>query len=343
MCVSGRCRVTESVLRVGLDLDGSLESLGDSMNDLADALAATGDCDLVRYRSAGPIGPGERGLPGRRLWGPAWRRGRGRVLDRALDGLDLLHVAGLATPPTRRIPLVVSVDDLRPLRGEQHTHQRVAQLRRALDAGATLVASSRVASHEVLDVLGAARAQVAVVPPAVPVVAETTDGTDLVLNVTGAIERLLGVLDELVDVGQRLASPLVVLASEDAAHRVRATNAPVLVRERREARTALGRARCVLHLSDGARLPSFAIAALAAGVPTVARSTSINRELLGGAAILVDDNARLAEALLDSALNEPRRAILRAAGRDRARDFAPQTAAGAYLDLYRRVVQGWAT
>ena len=36
-----------------------------------------------------------------------------------------------------------------------------------------------------------------------------------------------------------------------------------------------------------------------------------------------------------------RRAIMVAAGRSRAEDFAPATAARAYVALYREVVRGW--
>ena len=56
---------------------------------------------------------------------------------------------------------------------------------------------------------------------------------------------------------------------------------------RSAAPTVLANARVVVHLSDGARFPLFAIAALAAGVPTCATATAVNRELLEGAALLV--------------------------------------------------------
>ena len=36
-----------------------------------------------------------------------------------------------------------------------------------------------------------------------------------------------------------------------------------------------------------------------------------------------------------------RRSIMVAAGRSRAMDFAPDTAARAYLSLYHEVVRGW--
>ncbi len=330
-------------LRIALDLDGSLESLGNSMDDLADALVATGSCDLVRFRSTQSARANEARLRRRWLHEPAWRRGRGRPIDALLPRADLVHVAGVATPPTRRVPLVISVDDLRPLRGEAHTHQRLTQLRRALARGATLAASSRTASHEVLDVLGVERHQVVVVPPAVPTVAPTLAGDDLVVNVTGALERLVSVAPSLVALAHRLHSRVVVLASADAAAALRATSITMTIRPRHDAREALSHARAVLHLSDGARFPSFAIAALAAGVPTVARSTAINRELLGGAAVLVESHDDAVGALEEIATREARRAVLIAAGRSRAIDFAPATAARAYLDLYRDVVQGWSS
>ncbi|HSN02881.1 MAG TPA: glycosyltransferase [Acidimicrobiales bacterium] len=335
--------MSDLVLRVALDLDGSLESLGNSMDDLADALAATGGCELVRFRSTRPPVDGEAHVAGRWLFQRAWRQGRGRAIDALLPPVDLVHVAGVATPPTRRVPLVISVDDLRPLREESRTHQRVAQLSRALSHGATLVASSRAASHEVLDVLHVERHQVVVVPPAVPTVAPTFNGQDLVVNVTGAVERLLAVADSMVELAQRVGARVVVVASDEAGAQVRARASSMHVRARRDARSALAGARAVLHLSDGARFPSFAIAALAAGVPTVARSTAINRELLGGAAVLVERNEDVVGALEEILTRETHRAVLIAAGRDRAVDFAPSTAARAYLDLYREVVQGWST
>ena len=43
--------VSSDLPRVGLDLDGSLESLGNSMTDLADALDETRGCELVRFHT----------------------------------------------------------------------------------------------------------------------------------------------------------------------------------------------------------------------------------------------------------------------------------------------------
>jgi glycosyltransferase involved in cell wall biosynthesis len=333
--------VSPEVLRVGLDLDGSLESLGNSMTDLADALDATHECELVRFHSlSAPSRGATARLRGRALWSPLWRRGLGLSVDRLLEPLDVIHVAGRATPPTKTTPLIISVDDLRPLRGESHEHQRITQLRRAVEHGAWLVASSRSASHEVQQVLGAQRARVVVVPPAVPNVEPTVEGGALVVNLTGVVEPFLKLSPELVAFAQQRGSRVEAVTSTSVAQRIRARGVDVNLRPRSEARAVLADARVVWHVSDGARFPSFAIAALAAGVPTIARATAINRELLGGAAALTasdDDVMSLLEVLWES---PARRAITIAAGRSRAQDFAPATAARAYVALYREVVRG---
>jgi phosphohistidine swiveling domain-containing protein len=334
--------VSPSSLRVGLDLDGSLESLGNSMTDLADALDRTGECELVRFRSRTSARTSdETRLTLRALWSPLWRRSLGRSIDGLLPSPDVVHVAGLATPPTRAIPLIVSVDDLRPLRGETQTHLRINQLRRAVLRGATLVASSRSASHEVISVLGVARSRVVVVPPAVPLVDLTTDGTDLVVNITGVDELFIALAPQLIVFAEAHGSRVVALASTAAGQKIRSSGLAITIRARPDARDALAKARVVLHLSDGARFPSFAIAALSAGVPTLARATEINRELLEGAAALVVDDGGVRDTLEEVWTNGSRRSIMVAAGRARAIDFAPDTAARAYLSLYREVVRGW--
>ena len=330
-------------VRVGLDLDGSLESLGDSMTDLSDALAETGGCVLVRFRSRSRAGTGDAPIALRRLWSPWWRRGVGRSIDRLLPDVDVVHVAGVATPPTKYVPEIVTVDDLRPLRGESRINQRGAQLRRLIARGAVVVASSHVARDEVLANLGVARDRVVVVSPAVPIVAPTVEGEELVVNVTGEVDHFMRLAPSLVAAAGQVGARLVALTSAAAATRIRSDDSAgaIVLRPRRDARAVLAQARVVVHVSDGARFPSFAIAALGAGVPTVARSTPINRELLAGATALAESDAAVIEDVLDLWNNEHRRALAVAAGRSRAVDYSPSSAAIAYLHLYREVVRGW--
>jgi glycosyltransferase involved in cell wall biosynthesis len=334
--------VSAERLRVGLDLDGSLESFGNSMTDLANALDATGECSLVRFRTrTRPAALNERRVALRALSAPLWRRSLGPSIDRRLGPLDVIHLAGRATPPTRSTPLVISVDDLRPLRAEKGEDQRVAQLRRAVRRGAVLVASTRSARHEVQGALALERARVVVVPPAVPLVDLTLAGTQLVVNLTGVVQPFLRLAPELVDFARRHHAEVVAVTSAAVAQRIRAQGLEVTLRSRADARGALAVARVVLHVSDGARFPSFAIAALAAGVPTIARATAINRELLAGAAALTESDEEVIPTLAELWESPTRRAIMIAAGRARADDFAPATAARAYLSLYRDVVRGW--
>ncbi len=314
------------------------------MTDLADALEATGEVTLVRWRSrSAPGGPDEVRVGARALWAPGWRRALGPAVDRLLPGVDLVHVAGRLTPPTRAVPLLVSVDDLRPLRDESREHQRVRALGRVVARGAWIAASTRAARHEVLAVLGADPSRVAVVPPAVPRVEVEGEGRSLVVNVTGVLQPVLDLAGTLVDLVTPLGGRVVVLASDQAAARLRALGDAVEVRPRREARRVLADARVVWHVSDGARFPSFAIAALGAGVPTLARATAVNRELLAGAAALSASDAEVRALVEELWTNEARRAVAAAAGRARASDFAPARAAEGYLSLYREVVRGLGT
>lgn len=334
--------VSPEKLRVGLDLDGSLESLGNSMTDLANALVASDECDLIRFHSVSPADSrDEARLTARYFFDPLWRRSLGPAIDRFVGPVDIIHVAGRATPPTRSTPLLISVDDLRPLRGESREHQRVAQLRRAVQRGATLAASTRSASNEVQRVLGVERARVVVAPPAVPLVEPTVEGTALVVNLTGVVRPFLELAPTLIDFAAAQSTHVEAVASAKVAQRIRARGLAVVLRPRSDARSALARARVVLHISDGARFPSFAIAALAAGVPTIARATTINRELLEGAAQLTESDDEVLPALAELWESPARRAIMIAAGRARAADFAPATAAHAYTALYREVVRGW--
>jgi glycosyltransferase involved in cell wall biosynthesis len=184
------------------------------------------------------------------------------------------------------------------------------------------------------------RSRVVVVPPAVPLVDATAEGSALVVNLTGVLEPFLDMAPDLVSFARERGTRVEAVTSAKAAQRIGPRAPDITLRTRSEARTALADARVVLHISDGARFPSFAIAALAAGVPTVARSTSINRELLGGAAALTASDAEVRPLLEDLWDNSQRRAISVAAGRARAQDFAPATAARAYVALYREAVRG---
>jgi len=327
---------------IALDLSGPTEPLGNWMDLLADELDKDGRFEIIRFRTVGgDFGPNETVIPSRIAWAPLWRRGRGRCIDALLPKVSLVHVAGQATPPTKHVPLVVSVDDLRQLRDDSRGRQRADQLRRAVSHGAQLVASSRTASLEVQSALDLLREHVVVVPPPVQW-SETVDaGHDLVVNLTGRTNEFLLIADALVALARRRDAKVVVLASSEAEAKLRAKGVKVSFRPRRQAADVLRNARTVVHLSDGARFPSFAIAALAAGVPTCATMTSVNRELLDGAAWLVDesDPTELVGVIESLFEDDARRAVMAAAGRSRAADFSPAAAARSYAELYESVLR----
>ncbi len=333
------------MLRVALDLDGSLEPFRETMVDLAAALAEEGSCELVRFRSwSPPVGVDVR-LPMRWWWRRWWRAGRGWPLDRRLRA-DVVHVAGRTVPPTGATPLVVSVEDLRPLRGERSSSPRVDLLRRAVARGATVVTSTIVARAEVARILGVELDRVAVVAPPVPAPATVAAGaapSTLLVNVAGGLDRYLGVAEGLQAVARARGLGVVVLTSAAGAQRLQVAGAPVVTRHRRDAAVALRSARVLVHLADGARFPSLPLAALAGGIPVVTFAAPVTRELLAGAATLVESPEALVAASA-AALDDPAvRAIARAAGPVRAADFHPARAAAAYAELYARVVRDWTT
>jgi glycosyltransferase involved in cell wall biosynthesis len=329
-------------LRVALDLSGPRDPLGNGMALLARTLQQQDAIEIIRFQSESEdVGEIDVALAGAHLWRGLWHRGRGRRIDALLPAVDVIHFAGLATAPTRQTPVVISVDDLRPLRDDAKDRQRVAQLKRAVKGGAQLVASSRAAMLEVQRSLSLSREQVVIVAPPVALSQQVPDGLDLVVNITGRTEQFLAISHALVALAQRREARVVVLASSEASQRISQSGEDVDVYSRRHAAQVLDRARAVVHLSDGARFPSFAIAALAAGVPTCATPTPVNRELLEGAAMIEDESnvERFVDAVQNLWENEPRRSVLRAAGRDRSLDYSPQRAATAYRALYEDLVR----
>jgi glycosyltransferase involved in cell wall biosynthesis len=328
-------------LRVGVDLSGPKEPLGNFTEILADTLMSLGLCFVRRFRTSRGEEPVDDPIGSAWLWGPMWRRSRGRPIDRWIRDVDVVHLSGRATPPSATTPLIITVDDLRPLRDDAEDRLRVAQLRRAVDRGAQLVATSRIASLEVQRVLGLARENVVVVAPPVAWDRDVATGTNVVVNLTGRTPQLLALAPALSAFAASRGARVVVLASHEAAARIRAAGADVDLEHRSRAATVLDGARVVVHLTDGARFPSFAVAAMAAGVPVCSTPTELNRELLEGAATFADDadSDAFAGIVLDAADNDSRRAVMIAAGRARARDFAPVEAARSYAELYHGVVR----
>ncbi len=330
----------QAPLRVGLDLAGSLEPLGDTMLDLALALEAR-NIQLVKFATAkvdARMNDVQRTFPA--ALRPLWRRGRGLAVDRLLPPVDVVHVAGRLVPPTSRTPLLVSVDDLRPLRDDSEGRWRIQQLRRAVDRGARIIATSYAARREVQSVLEIENADIAVAPPAISVESSKTTGSVLLVSVTGTTNQFLQLEPALTALAAEHQLGITVLASREAGSLIKVACPNVTVRSRGRARQLLPEAFSVVHLSDGARFPSLAVAAFAANVPVVATTTDVNRELLEGAADLVEsDNLdAIVHSVRRNVGDASHRQLLQSAGALRAQDFQPSVAAERYERLYRDAV-----
>jgi len=329
------------VIRVAIDLDGSLEPMGDTMNELAMALLDRG-VDLIPFASARGH---HRIAPQRTFSAPLsqlWRRGHGPAIDRFLPRVDVVHVAGRQVPPTLRTPLVVSVDDLRPLI-ESDESARGAQLQLAVARGAILVATSYAARRRVVGALGLDASDIAVAFPAVPTLSPPHVARHVVVSVTGVVDQFLAMAPAIVHCARELNLTVVALASREAGHKIRAQAPDVIVAPRDRARHMLGEAHTVIHLSDGARFPSLPIAAVGCGLPVVATSTDVNRELLEGCADLIAENdpSEALAVIVRAMTDEVHRRLLASAGRPRAQDFTPDVAAQRYEGLYRDAVASW--
>ncbi len=271
---------------------------------------------------------------------PLWRRGRGPSIDRWLPELDVVHLAGQLVPPVVRTPLLVSVDDLRPFRDDSAGRWRIEQLRRAVDRGARIVATSYAARREVQHVLEIENHDIAVAYPAIAIRERQKVGNDLLVSVTGTTDLFLELEPSLTKLAREQSSRVVVLASREAGARIKAACPDVTVQPRSRARRQLWEAHSVLHLSDGARFPSLAIAAFVAQTPVVATTTDVNRELLEGAADLVEtyDHDAILSSVRRNLGDIAHRQLLVAASRIRATDFSPPVVAEQYERLYRDAV-----
>lgn len=333
--------VSDLVLRVAVDLAGSLEPMGDTMNDLAVSLVERG-VEVVPFASARGH---HRITPQRTFRSPVtqlWRWGRGPAVDRFLPRVEVIHVAGRQIPPTRETPLVVSVDDLRPLI-DGDDNARIDQLQLAVARGAMLVATSYAARRRVVRALNVEAHDVAVAFPAVPRLALPQSSRHIVVSVTGAVDHFLAMAPELVRQAHDCQLTVVALASQEAGSKIRERARDVMIAPRQRARELLGAAHTVVHLSDGARFPSLPIAAIGCGLPVVATSTDVNRELLEGCVDLIpdDDIGEALRAIARTIFDDTHRTLLTSAGRTRARDFTPDVAAKRYEGLYRDAVASW--
>ena len=356
-------------LRVAFDvgpLAGPRTGVGHAVDAMHTSLTALDDVELLDYIVSFRSRPaaGIRRLPipallAHRLWAVA---DRPRV-DRFLGAPDVVHGTNYVVPPSRAAQ-VVSVYDCWFLRHPSlaggAVHQAGRVLRRAIQRGATVHASSNATAAEITDLFPAAR--VATIPlAAMPVPAATADppipalvGRPFIAAI-GTLERRKN-LPLLVEAFGLLASEhdevLLVLAGADGDDR-RAINAAIDGLDPAAARRVVmtgriddvSRSWLLRHaavlaypsLDEGFGFPL--LDAMQVGAPIVASNRGSIPEVCGAAGLLceADDAIALAANLASAAFDEGTRTALLAAAATQLTTFSWQRCATDLVALYRRL------
>jgi glycosyltransferase involved in cell wall biosynthesis len=356
-------------LRVAFDvgpLAGPRTGVGHAVAAMHDSLVGLDDVELMDYivsfRSR-PT-PGVRRLPipalaAHRLWAIA---DRPRV-DRFLGAPDVVHGTNYVVPPCRAAE-VVSVYDCwflrHPSLAGSAVHQAGRVLRRAIQRGATVHASSGATAAEIADLFPGAR--VATIPlAAVPVPPVTADppipalvGKPFIAAI-GTLERRKN-LPILIEAFGQLAGEhpeiLLVLAGADGDDRPAinaaidgldpATARRVVMTGRIDdtSRSWLLRHAAVLaypSLDEGFGFPL--LDAMQVGAPIVASNRGSIPEVCGAAGLLcdADDAIALAANLASAAFDDAARATLLAAATAQLTTFSWQRCATDLVALYHRL------
>jgi glycosyltransferase involved in cell wall biosynthesis len=355
-------------LRVAFDvgpLAGPRTGVGQAVAAMRDALVDVEDLELVEYivsfRSRPP--PETRRLPlpallAHRLWALT---NRPRV-DRFLGRPDVVHGTNYVVPPCRA-PQVVSVYDCwflrHPTLANGAVHQAGRVLRRAIERGATVHASSASTAAEVTDLFPATR--VATIPLAAVPVPDAAPDPPIPALVGRPFIAAIGTLERrknlalLVEAFGLLAAEhdeiLLVLAGADGDDRL-AINAaidgldPAVARRvvmtgrvDEPARSWLLRNATVLaypSLDEGFGFPL--LDAMQVGLPIAASNRGSIPEVCGAAGLLceADDAIGMAGNLAAAAFDSSIRTKLLAAAETQLATFSWRRCAADLAALYRR-------
>jgi glycosyltransferase involved in cell wall biosynthesis len=363
-----------SILRLAVDgtpLLGQATGVGEVAHGLLEALAPRPDIDVVAYaltfrgrhqladRIPAGVRPAIRPIPAR-LVRALWLRAETPRVERWTGPVDIVH-ATLIGPPARS-PVVVTIHDLTFVRFPElctpDTLQYGRLVRRALDRGAVVHATSEFVASEVREHFGIDEARIAQIPLGVrpsaggnPERGRAIAGAARYVLALGTVEprKNLPVLVRAFDqmASRDLDVRLVVAgadgwgAEEFQAAWDAAEHGDRVVRlgyvndtERRDL------LRGTLALAYPSIYEGFGLSpleAMGAGVPVVAARAGALPETLGDAAVLVDpaDVDGLAAALERVVQDDELRGKLVTRGCRRVDQYSWPAMAPRFVDLYR--------
>ena len=355
-------------MRVALDatpLLGPRTGVGWYTYDLVDAMASASSNDdfallPISWRTADAVvAPAHanvsvvrRFLPARPVW-RSWRWLRWPPVERLVD-CDVFHATNYLGPPSRRVPLVVTVHDLNFIRFPNEAPPAIQAMARelpaVLDRAAAVIAVSSFTRDELVDWRPTLQGRVHVVhngfharrPPARPV--SEAAPYALFIGTLGPRKNLPVLLDAMNRVrAAGVELRLVLVGGREAGFVLPASADGVdergYVDDDGVAALLAGASVFVFPSKyEGFGLP--VLEAMAAGVPVVAADAGAVPEVTSDAAVLVaaDDADGFADAIKRVVTDDAVRARLVDAGRRRAREFGWDAAARATLDVYRAVI-----
>lgn len=349
-------------MRVGLDVTPAVTTqagLARYTNQLWPRLLGRDDVDVCAFALG--RGPDRLELPARRLHvplrvlRPLWRVAGWPRVESIVGRVDVAHSLALMAVPTRA-PRVVTLHDVLPVsHPELYPAETIDRFRAELDGARraeVVVTTCEATAEEIVRAAGIPRQRIVVAPPG-PVTAAAAGSAiqpdEPYLLAVGQVTPRKG-LEVLASAAALLGArcPRVLIAGPDwwRSDEVREAIAEHDVHGRVQLLGAVDDAT-LASLYRGATLvchPSRAegfgltcLEAMAAGSPLVATDLPSVRELVDGAAVLVDvaDSSELAGAIAELLGDPDRRAALGEAGRRRASQFSWEQTADSVVDAYR--------
>ncbi len=369
-----------STLRVAFDAVSLLDTrtgVGRFVEETLDRLARRDDLRITafgywpraraRMRAVVPASVRVSHLP---MFGPPlramWRRSIVPPVELWTGRTDVVHGPNFLAPPAWRAAELITVHDVTILRYPEFctddTLQFPALIRRAIARGAWIHTVSEFVADEVVELLGADRSRVAVVPngvtpvpPADPSAGRALAGGERYLLALGTVEprkdlpRLVEAFDQVASTDHDLrlviagpdgwGSDALQSALDRAGHRDRIARLG-WVSEQQRAELLRGAIALVYpSLYEGFGLPP--LEAMSAGTPVVTTKTGGITEVAADAALLVPpaDTDALADALSLVASDDGLADDLRQRGLANAERFSWDETASRLADLYHHIAR----